>query len=293
MQVAKKHLLLSLKIVFILAAFWFIYQKADMKSIWGYLKQASLPHMIAAYLCLLAAQIASAYRSRFYFKSSGLELSNKFSIGLYFTAMFFNTILPGGIGGDGYKIYILKKLADFPKMQSFRLLISDRASGLFVLIIFAIIAACFTGFMQIMPFANWLLLAAFLLLIPSYFLSIKLLLKEKPKTAIRAAFYSFFVQGFGVLMVLFIIFSLNESHISADIVAGYLFVFLVSSILAVLPISIGGLGIREISFLYGALLLGLDAEFGIAIAVIYFVINIICSLNGLYFWHKLERLYKN
>ena len=35
----------------------------------------------------------------------------------------------------------------------------------------------------------------------------------------------------------------------------YLLVFLISSIVAVLPISIGGMGVRELTFLYGAQIL--------------------------------------
>lgn len=291
MKIQKNHLLLILKIAIIIAAFAVIINEADLEQIALYLTKIDLSSFVFAIAALIVAQIASAFRTRYYFKTAGLELNNKFSIGLYFTGMFFNTVLPGGIGGDGYKIYLLKKLAGFSKVKSLRILISDRASGLFILLLFSIVALFFSDFMNMLPHANIILVTCAIGLLPSYLISIKLLLKEQPKTAARAAVYSFFVQGAGIFCILFILSGLGVDIGLGNQAAGYISLFLLSSVLAVLPISIGGIGIREVSFLYGAHLLGLDPELGIAIALIYFAINLICSLNGLFFWHKLERLY--
>jgi hypothetical protein len=36
----------------------------------------------------------------------GLKLNPKYNLRLYFLGLFYNVLLPGGIGGDGYKIFM-------------------------------------------------------------------------------------------------------------------------------------------------------------------------------------------
>ena len=50
-----------------------------------------------------------------------------------------------------------------------------------------------------------------------------------------------------------------------------------------LPISIGGWGVRELTALLVSLLIGLSASASISVSIIYGLINLICSLPGLYF----------
>ena len=68
----------------------------------------------------------------------------------------------------------------------------------------------------------------------------------------------------------------------------YLTLFLVSSVVAVLPISIGGVGVRELTFLYGFGLLGSDANSGVLFSFLFFLITALSSLAGTLFLHKTE-----
>ncbi len=292
MLLKKKYILLIIKICVIVAAFALIFHKADTEELLHYLKSANPLSLIAAYVFLTFAQIISAYRTRFYFASSGLNFNNKFAVGLYFVGMFLNNILPGGIGGDAYKIYIIGKLSDFPRLTSLRLLISERASGLLLLILLSVFFAFFSNLGNVMPHVNLFLLLIVIITIPCYFISIQVLLKEKPTTALRASTYSFFVQIAGAFIITAILYGLGKDITNISDTSGYIMLFLISSVIAILPISIGGAGVRELTFMYGGKLLGLDPEIGIAIAMIYFLVSIICSLNGFIFWHKLEKLYK-
>ncbi|MGB7393889.1 MAG: lysylphosphatidylglycerol synthase domain-containing protein, partial [Pricia sp.] len=76
-----------------------------------------------------------------------------------------------------------------------------------------------------------------------------------------------------------------ENHILA-----YLFVFLISSIVSVVPLTIGGIGSREVTFYYGALWLGLDQDTSIGISIAFFVITAVVSLCGIYFHFKKPEL---
>lgn len=291
MQTKKSKLILLLKILFIIAAFAIIINRADTQQVARYLKQANPLYIILAYIALNAAQIISAFRVKYYFKTQNLEFNDKFSIGLYYTGMLFNNILPGGIGGDAYKIYLLGKLASFPKMTSLRLLVSDRASGLLVLMMMAFFVAYCTSLTEIIPYIAIITPFAAIATIAIYFYGIRFFLKENAQTAIGAIKYSFSVQVAGILTVLFIMVALGFDFSNFNDVWGYILLFLVSSVLAILPVSIGGVGLRELTFLYGSSFLGINPELGISIAIAYFVINLASSLNGLFFWHRLEKLF--
>ena len=50
-----------------------------------------------------------------------------------------------------------------------------------------------------------------------------------------------------------------------------------------LPITIGGIGSREITFLFGAELMQLDIHQSIALSLLFYVITALVSLFGIYF----------
>lgn len=56
------------------------------------------------------SKIISSIRLNRYFKDINLSLSQTYNLKLYYLGMFYNLFLPGGIGGDGYKIYIIKNI---------------------------------------------------------------------------------------------------------------------------------------------------------------------------------------
>ena len=66
----------------------------------------------------------------------------------------------------------------------------------------------------------------------------------------------------------------------------FLLIFTLSSMLSVLPLSIGGIGLREVTFFYGAQWLQLDSEMAVALSVLFFAINALVSLLGLPYHFK-------
>src|ERR1700727_2895929 len=63
----------------------------------------------AAIVFYFASMLFSAWRLLSFFNSIGLKLNYRFNLRLYFSGLCYNLLLPGGIGGDGYKIYLLHK----------------------------------------------------------------------------------------------------------------------------------------------------------------------------------------
>jgi uncharacterized membrane protein YbhN (UPF0104 family) len=66
----------------------------------------------------------------------------------------------------------------------------------------------------------------------------------------------------------------------------YLVIFLVSSAVAVLPISVGGVGVRELTFLYGSQLLNVDMNVAVGISFLFYLITALVSLAGVWFVFK-------
>jgi uncharacterized membrane protein YbhN (UPF0104 family) len=93
------------------------------------------------------------------------------------------------------------------------------------------------------------------------------------------------VQTFQVLATMMILLAIGiENHWPE-----YLFVFLVSSIVYALPITIGGMGSRELTFFYGAQFLSLDMDKSIAISLMFYILTAIMCLSGIYYSFNTEK----
>lgn len=285
----KQKLLLIAKLLFISAAVFVIVQNADMEKIGKYIATSNLFYLFVAYVSLMVSHLISAYRTQFYFSNEDVHLNTKFNIGLYCLGMLYNNVLPGGIGGDGYKVYKINKLTNFPSLSAVRLLLSDRASGFYMLIMLTLIMAFFIDTNGIPHYKAAVVLLMVINTI-GYFICAKLILKEPPKIAVLAARYSFFVQILNIVSIYFIITGIN-GIISVNEILIYSSIFMISCVSIVIPVSIGGMGIRELVLFYGSSLMDVDPEKGVAIALMFFVINFISSLTGLAFLHKLDNLY--
>jgi uncharacterized membrane protein YbhN (UPF0104 family) len=64
----------------------------------------------------------------------------------------------------------------------------------------------------------------------------------------------------------------------------WIFIFLVASVVSVLPISLGGgLGTREVVFAEGARFFGMDPHLGVIISLLFYLSNLLSSVWGAYF----------
>jgi hypothetical protein len=80
--------------------------------------------------------------------------------------------------------------------------------------------------------------------------------------------------------MLAILLILGAFSINTDLIE-YLLIFLISSIAAMLPISIGGIGIREMVFLKISDYLFLDQKVAVAISLTFYLITVFASSFGI------------
>ncbi|PIB26963.1 lysylphosphatidylglycerol synthase transmembrane domain-containing protein [Maribacter sp. 4G9] len=281
----RKTLITALKLLISVALVYFIFTKIDFAEVVDTLKKGNPLYLTAAILLFLMSKVIASFRLNAYFHKLGIPLSQKSNLKLYLLGMFYNLFLPGGIGGDAYKGYLIKKTFEVPTKRVVSVLVLDRLSGLLLLFVYA----CFLLLAlknQVLEPYWWV----FLILIPLsvgvfYYLNKKFFNYVLP-IFWKSIGYSAMVQFAQLFCVLCIMRALS---IETNIIA-YLVIFLVSSIVSVVPLTIGGLGSREVTFFYGAAFLNLEESTSVGISVVFFLITALVSLTGIFFHFRKIKL---
>ena len=270
-----------IKFFFSFLLLYFVLSQIDLVKLKDILKNVNLYYLLLAIIFFNLSKIVSAVRLNYYLKEIKIDLKLKENLILYYVGMFYNLFLPGGIGGDGYKAYLLNKKYRVKYKKLISALLFDRISGLISLIFLAGILFLFSDF-KIYYFTVLAVFITTTIYFIFYFVSKrinKFIFYFKETTIL-----GLFVQLLQLISALFIIFSLGNLPI-IDV----LFLFLVSSVVSVLPITIGGIGVRELTFLYGFSYLGYQTDIGIAFSFLFFIITILSSMFGIFFINSFSK----
>lgn len=281
----RKKATTALKLAFSVLLVYLVFTKVDFKEVWGILKSIDPPFLFCALLFFVVSKILSAYRLNLYFHNLGILLSQQSNLKLYLLGMFYNLFLPGGIGGDAYKGYLIKKKFGVKTKKIVSVLLLDRLSGLFLLFVYACLLALFLD--QAAFEAYKVSTAPFIVLaLLVFWLVNKKFFGFVFPVFWRSLGFSATVQLAQLISVWFILMALGI----ADHRAPYLFVFLISSIVAVLPLTVGGIGSREVTFYYFSIWLGLEQDISITISMVFFLITALTSLGGIIYHFKKPEL---
>lgn len=257
-------------------ALYLVFSNIEFSAIWELLKKAQWIYLLPALLLFTFSKYIAAIRLNHFFHKIEVPLSQKSNLKLYLLGMFYNLFLPGGIGGDGYKVYRLNKEYKVASRKIFLAVLLDRLSGIFALGIMVLFLALAVPVLR----SYWW--ALFILLPLGYYLAMVLLKKWTPY------FYSLFpithlqsfiVQGSQVLAAIFILLAIAPEAVNMQ----YLFLFLVSSIVSVIPFTIGGAGARELTFMYGAQFMTLQMDTAVTLSLLFYLITLVVSFFGIFF----------
>jgi uncharacterized membrane protein YbhN (UPF0104 family) len=258
-----------------------IFSKIDVQEIGNTLRSSNPYYLGLALIFFLASKSIASFRLNLYFHQLDVFLTQKSNLKLYFLGMFYNLFLPGGIGGDAYKGYAIKKKFDVATKKIVSVLVLDRLSGLLLLFVYA------CSLLLLLPQETILTLAPLCMVgIPVSILVFWLLNRSFFSYVLpvfwKSVGYSALVQLAQLISVWLIMKSLSiEGHQIA-----YLVIFLISSIVSVIPLTIGGIGSREATFFYGASMLGLNENISVGISIIFFLITALISLLGVWYHFK-------
>lgn len=218
---------------------------------------------------------------------------------LVFIGLFFNNFLPTNIGGDVYKAITLKN-HQVEIERAITYILFDRIIGMLILLVTGLVYLFFStdklihllslvtlpGDTSIFLFAflGLLLLGTLVFLLRDRLRNLYISLRAKfqkiglvasefnTQTLVAQSLLAFFYHALRLFAIYFVILSLNEQlawH-------GLIFVLTTVAIVSALPISIGGLGVREGALASGLVFLGITKNIAISVALI----------NLLYLWIK-------
>ena len=255
-------------------ALWLGGRHLDLPQLARTLRHARPGWLVVATGLFIASKLIASVRLNRFFQATALPLSEGYNLRLYWLGMYYNLFLPGGIGGDGYKVYVLGQRFPGRRVAIFRALLLDRLSGMLALLVLLLLLFGGTSY------PGWWRVGA-LALVPlglalSYGLG-RWLFGEFRSAFGRTSWQALGVQGAQVLCAWALLVALGQA---GGPVLPYLLVFLASSVAAVLPLTVGGLGARELTFLYGAQVFGLDPAVAVSISLLFYVITAAVSLIG-------------
>ena len=280
-----------LKYLFAFCLLWLVLSKVGLDEIGKHVKEISFGEGIAALIFATAAQVSSAMRMRYFFTKAMFTMSAKFAIVLYYVGAFYNFLLPGGIGGDAYKVMLVRKRMEMSAAQGIRIMVADRASGLCV-IMFTFFLGCYLiGLNNVIPYGSVLLILATIITPIVYIIASRKLLKQLPVDMVGSLSYSVTAQFFWIATLYMLWNSIGHGEHFLE----YVTLYCAASIASLIPLSPGGLGLRELTYLYGAGLMqtllarDVNPDVGIAMSLCMFALTFISALPGLLWLNKVNK----
>ncbi len=310
MNYIKKHaktLKLIAKIVLSIGALYYVFSKVDLKETLHAISGINPLFLVLAIIAFALSQVVTAFRLNVFYKYIPVKIDSITNIKLYWLGMFYNLFLPGGIGGDGYKVYLINKYYRSPVKRLIGTIFADRLSGLMVIGMYLCGLVFFIEYdfsnvtdlsksgqlihhflVMISPYLKW-----FIFLIPflgiGYYAYLRIFSKHLTAATLKVILLSLVVQGLQMLSAIIILMSMGTEI--AGKAEDYLFLFLLSSIMSAIPISLGGLGLREVTFMFGSQFLGLNQDHAVALSILFYSISMIVSLFGGYYAYNTKRIF--
>lgn len=269
----KKLAINILKIIISVSLLYFVFTKIPFSEVAKLWKRVNFFYIAIAAMLFLASQLVSAKRLQYYLFANHFNLSFRSNLELYFLGMFYNFFIPGGIGGDAYKVYVLNKSFGWNAKQLASSLLNDRLSGLLAIVLLLLMIS--TMYLDFQWVIGAILLIAISIMI-AYGLILRFFSIFKG-IFMKGLLFSVAVQALQVLSFIFILKSLGlESNFMA-----YAALFLASSVLSL--VSFAGIGVREMLFLQASKLFQSDSATAISASLIFTVITAFFSFIGLFF----------
>ena len=181
---------------------------------------------------------------------------------------------------------------EMPTIQGIRLMVADRASGLCIILLVMFAALSLMDLSRITVYSAPLLLLAACVTVAAYVFFCRLLLRQNASTMLRSLPYSFIGQMLWVVTLLVILISLSDGAHGVE----YIVLYCAASIAGMLPFSVGGLGIKEMTYFYGATLIqrftgaAVDGDLAISLSLCLFSMTFIGSLPGLLWLSKVGKM---
>lgn len=262
---------------------FFLLKKVDTSNIFVSLKKIDPFAFLFASFLYIVSSFVSTLRWKIFLPQAELTVGKLFS--LYLIGSFFNVALPGIIGGDVVKVFMLKEKTGLK--EAFASVFMERYTGLAALLVIGFlffvlfypslpenpiiwsVPLAFLGFIVGTVFLIWIGSFGFLRDLRSYIFSFR------RKQILQAFVYSVIVQLIVIFSVYILFHGVNLS-VSFFELASFLPIII---LITMLPVSISGIGLREWCFV---LFFGSSSGVANAVAVsfLWFLSQVFACLVG-------------
>lgn len=292
MKKLNKTLKFSLQLIFSAGVLGWLFFKLGVTDIARTFSHLNLVVVAGCVLLYLVAQILSSWRWAAISRMFGFRGAFPHYNSLYFLGMFYNIFLPTGYGGDVVKVLYQAPDRTPPSRTLATLtILLDRFTGLLALLFLGGVASWGLGtqlgiYGSIMAwgFVVCVVLGLVLLrplsharFIPRRLRFVFLCLRAKARQFLPIGFVSLVIQILNILIYAWLFHSLGPSL--SLLAVGFCYALV--TIATLLPVSVGGLGVRESGWAALLIPFGLAPELGVTAGLMYFFVQTLCSLLGL------------
>jgi uncharacterized membrane protein YbhN (UPF0104 family) len=316
---ARRYIVMAIKVAVSVALLAFLFSRIDVARLWASARGASIPWLAIALSVYLSTVLCSVWRWWLLLEAQNVNIAPRKLFSSYLVALFFNNLLPSNIGGDVVRIGDTAKAARSKTLATTVVLV-DRVMGLISLVLVAACGAtlvaspAFTSghTFTLWPTWFWANLSSWFwavfvvgvaattpaLLAPagvgrmlqpltvlhpewvggriSNFTRTLARFREHPAALASCFGGAIFVQFATVGFYLAVAHALKV-HIGASDLA---VIVPVSSVVQMLPVSFGGLGVREGAFSVYFIGIGLPAESALLLSLSATALVMLFSLTG-------------
>jgi len=281
-------------------------QFKDFKTILDMIKTVNIPLLLAAASIHIFGVWISAVRWQLILKTQGIRISQGYLSSSFLIGSFFNNVLPTSVGGDIFRSLDIANKAKISVGKSASVLVIDRFAGVVSAALYAVIAL-FLGFTSIgttsyvIPIAIFFaicIILGFLILNPSILRLNKIVRKikflskireklievyhtflsfKKYKLALFEALLCSIALHFGVICNYYL--AARSLGINLSL-ASFIFIVPVVATIVMLPIAIGGTGLRENALVFFMVALGAQNEKAAMTSLVLFAMLLVLGIIG-------------
>jgi glycosyltransferase 2 family protein len=306
--------MLAIKIVVSVALLALLFSRVDARRLWAIARQASLAWLAAALLIYFLNVLASVWRWRLLLHAQDVQMPARTLLGSYLVATFFNNFLPSNVGGDVIRIRDTARPAKSTTLATM-VVLSDRVLGLMALVLVAAVGASAAAEVPAAHAASpiwpsWLW-ASFLLcaaaaapavLAPAGFSRLLQPLtvihpewvggriekltdvlsrfRERPGSIATCFAVAVGVQASMIVYYLAVIYALHLRVGVWDLAV----IVPISFVVQLLPVSVGGFGVREATFSLYFAKIGLPIESAVVMSLVGAALLMLFSVSGAAVW---------
>lgn len=287
-----QRLVTALKILVSGACIAVLYHHIDLKRFAELLATMQWRWIVLAMLIFWAAQCVSALRYQMIARTLGAVLDFRTSLRAHFIGLWFNQVLPTSLGGDVVKMSLLQKKIGLG--VAVRAGILDRLSGLvFVMAAILLTLPCYIRLLpgSPLPMSLALMAGGFMAVLLACVLARNIFRKPFQLLVDIASFTKgrpLWEQAWTSAVVHFNgIAAYGLLGLALGVDAGlpvYILIVPLVFVVALMPLSLAGWGVREVGAVWLFGLVGIDAETALAMSVGFGILLIFSAFPGLLFF---------